>query len=190
MLNDCWPAASGWSFIDYYACPKPMYYTFKRCAKPVIAALSGDDGKLAVHVCNDRMEAVQGRASIYVCNVETGEETSISEFEFSVGENCSEKVFECQYCLIEPRINERSVILCDITCDGDEDRAMFVPKRFADLDISYAEPCVIEENEDSIMLSADSFIPYAMLDLPYLLSDNCFILKKGERKTIKKVKAQ
>jgi beta-mannosidase len=36
MYNDCWPAANGWSLVDYYANPKPSYYAFKRAAKPVM----------------------------------------------------------------------------------------------------------------------------------------------------------
>ena len=39
MLNDCWPAASGWSLIDFYNLPKDAYYSFKRCAKPVVSSI-------------------------------------------------------------------------------------------------------------------------------------------------------
>ena len=187
MLNDCWPASSGWALIDYYACPKPAYYTFKRCAKPIIVTLSENDGKFAVHICNDTTREVQGIASLYIYNVKTGEEQSVSEFKFSAYANSSQKVFECQYCLLESRTCESSVILCDIYSKEENDRAMFVTKRFADLGITYAEPCVIEENGKEIKLKAEEFIPYVMLDRPCLLSDNCFVLKKGEERTVEKL---
>ena len=39
MFNDCWPAANGWSIIDYYGVPKPGYYTFKRCASDMVSSV-------------------------------------------------------------------------------------------------------------------------------------------------------
>ncbi|MBP3479750.1 MAG: hypothetical protein J6K03_09795, partial [Oscillospiraceae bacterium] len=36
MMNDCWPASSGWAIIDYYNKPKDAYYAFRRCAKDVV----------------------------------------------------------------------------------------------------------------------------------------------------------
>mgnify|MGYP003290642707 CR=1 FL=1 len=58
MLNDCWPSSSGWSLIDYYAMPKPAYYTFKRCAKPVIASIERSNGCYKVYVCNDTLKRI------------------------------------------------------------------------------------------------------------------------------------
>jgi beta-mannosidase len=37
MMNDCWPAASGWALIDFYNLPKNAFYSFRRCAKPLLA---------------------------------------------------------------------------------------------------------------------------------------------------------
>ncbi len=38
MYNDCWPAALGWSFVDYYTREKAAYYSFKRSSIPVIGS--------------------------------------------------------------------------------------------------------------------------------------------------------
>jgi beta-mannosidase len=188
MLNDCWPAASGWAMIDYYACPKPSYYAFKRCAKQLMATISDSDGKLVMHICNDSLASVQGSASLYIYNVETGEERSIAEIKFAIGENSSKNVFECQYESLKDTMCEKDIILCDLYSTLGEDRAMLIPRRFADLGIKYCDPIVLSESDDELTVSTEAFIPYTMLDLPYLLSDNCFILKKGESKTIKKIK--
>jgi hypothetical protein len=80
------------------------------------------------------------------------------------------------------------IVLCDITSSAGSDRAMLIPKRYCDLGIEYIVPIVLDESEDTITVKADRFIPYAMLDLPYLLSDNCFTMKKGETITLKKLK--
>ena len=39
QVDDCWPAANGWSLIDYYAMPKPAYYSFKRGAQSILCCL-------------------------------------------------------------------------------------------------------------------------------------------------------
>ena len=68
-----------------------------------------------------------------------------------------------------------------------DDRAIFVENRFADLGIEYATPTVVSDNECEITVTADRFTPYAVIDSPYLLSENCFTLKAGEQKTVKKI---
>ena len=47
MWNDCWPAASGWSIVDYYGLPKAAFYSFKRAVKPVMASIDYVDDEYA-----------------------------------------------------------------------------------------------------------------------------------------------
>ena len=56
MLNDCWPAASGWSLIDYYNQPKAAYYSFKRAARPILLSIDYADEKYHFYLCNDGKE--------------------------------------------------------------------------------------------------------------------------------------
>ena len=65
---------------------------------------------------------------------------------------------------------------------------MFIKDRFKDLDINYCDVKILKDDDNEITVSADEFLPYAVIDVPYLLEDNCFVLKKGETKTIKKIK--
>ena len=53
MMNDCWPAASGWALIDYYNLPKNAFYAFKRCSKTMLASVDCDNGRYSVYVVND-----------------------------------------------------------------------------------------------------------------------------------------
>ena len=55
MWNDCWAAASGWSFVDYYCLPKASFYSFKRCAKALVVSMD----ERGIWVCNDS-ETAQG----------------------------------------------------------------------------------------------------------------------------------
>jgi beta-mannosidase len=54
MLNDCWPAASGWALLDYYNYPKAALYSFKRCAKDVMATIDRNkDKSFSLYVSNE-----------------------------------------------------------------------------------------------------------------------------------------
>ncbi len=182
MFNDCWPAASGWSFVDYYACPKPAYYTFARCAKPVMASVSREKSKTTVHVCNDSLKKVNGKGVVYVYDTAKKRKTNEVKFDFTVEENGVTKAYEGDVNFA----NGNSVIICDITSDGGDDRAMAIQNRYCDLPIRYDDYEVVE-SEDEITVTANSFTPFVMLDTPYLLSENCFALLAGESKTVKKV---
>lgn len=188
MLNDCWPAAAGWSFIDYYACPKPAYYTFKRSAKSVIASIGEDDGSIAVYICNDDLKAVKGNARLYIYDPESKCELYSTEISFSVGENRTEKVFECESSVIDKYFTASSILLCDMRCELGEDRAFLIKKRFSDISLKYSKPIVLSETEDEITVTVENFEPYVIIDTQYLLSDNCFTLKAGEKRTLKKIK--
>ncbi len=184
MFNDCWPAAGGWAFLDYYACPKPAYYVFKRCATPVVATLVEEGGKLSLHVSNDAMEPVSGSAAIYCHNVVTGVDTPLVEVSFRVDENAAAKVWEGDMVPTD----ENTILLCDLTSTLGNDRCFLVVDRYKDTAMTYADPIILSEEEETITVTADRFLPYVMVDVPFLLSENCFPLKKGEIKILKKIR--
>ena len=189
MLNDCWPAASGWSMLDYYACPKPAYYAFSRLAKPVVGVLSEENGRLLLHVSNDALSPVCGKAQLYLYDFERDASLFSRDFDFTVEADGVKKVADLPCVELAAMMTEHTVLLCDLDTDHGADRAMLIPKRYCDLALPYGEVRVIEESTDALTVTADSFLPYAMLDVPYLLAENCFPLKKGEVKTVKKLMA-
>jgi beta-mannosidase len=188
MYNDCWPAANGWSLVDYYANPKPSYYAFKRAAKPVIGSICEENGILSVSVCNDSLSAVSGAGKIYVYDFVKNENLWEDSFDFSVKGNASELIYSTDFENVNKYLSESTVILCDIDGEDISDRAMFIKDRFKDLDIKYCDVKIVKDDDSEITVIADEFLPYAVIDVPYLLEDNCFVLKKGEMKTIKKIK--
>ena len=105
----------------------------------------------------------------------------------AVRANASEVVYTLDFDTVSAHMTPETVILCDIFSTLGEDRAVLIPQRYCDLGVAYGDPVVEAETEEEITLRADAFLPYAMIDVPYLLSENCFALKKGERKTIKKI---
>ena len=183
MFNDCWPAASGWSFVDYYACPKPAYYTFARCAKPVMASVSHEKSKTTVHVCNDSLVSVSGNGVIYKYDVVKNCKSDCAEFDFNVGENAVMLAFESE----KLTLDDSEFFVCDISYDGKTDRAICLKNRYCDLPVIY-DDYVISESENEVVVTAKSFTPFVMIDLPYLLDENCFALLAGESKTVKKIR--
>ena len=187
MFNDCWPAANGWSIVDYYAKPKPGYYTFKRCAQPMVASIENNDEKLLVHISNDIYEKCDGKGSLYLYDFKANKKIVEKAFEFSVGENTSDAVFVCDYAEFENMLDKNTIIILDVESNLGNDRTFYVKDGFASLDLSYNDVEIIAEDDDSITIRANEFVPYAILDLPYLLEDNAVTLLSGEvRKLVKK----
>lgn len=188
MLNDCWPAANSWSLIDYYARPKPAFYTFQRCAKPVIAVLSESDGKLTVSLSNDSLSPVSGRGRLSLYDFVSDADLLPTEFHFTVPANAAETVLSLDYAPFAALLSRTRLLLCDIiTDDGATDRAFLVPGRYADLDLTYRPLRVISETSDSIIVQSDAFTPFGLVDYPDLLSDNAICMKKGETRVLKRL---
>lgn len=183
MLNDCWPAANGWSIIDYYVQPKPAFYSFKRCAKPVLASIYEDDGRLKVNISNDALKAVNGSGKLYLYDFKNNTNALESCFEFSVEENSCADVYEADFGSVFEGTGSSVILICDIETDNGADRAFFVNRRFCDLDISYSAYSVTARGDDFIEVEARELSPYTIIDIPGL-EDNCFLLKKGEKRKI------
>ena len=181
MYNDCWPAANGWSLVDYYAMPKPAYYAFKRCAKPVIASLEQEGDELRVFVCNDSLGATSGNGKVYLYDFREDRELMATSFAYAVGANVSELVLTVDYREMKEHMTNSTVILCDIP----DDRAFLIPERYQDLDLHYTDAKILEQSEEAVTVTTDSFLPFAMVDLPAVLDDNCMPLKKCEIRTLK-----
>lgn len=65
VFDECWPAASGWSFIDYYGVPKAAYYAFKEAARPVTASFDRqEDGTLQLYAANDTPDAIPAELTL------------------------------------------------------------------------------------------------------------------------------
>lgn len=184
MFNDCWPTSVSWSVIDYYGNPKPAYYVFRRCAKPVITSLHEEDGEIKAYVCVNGKNGVSAKGRVYLYNVLTGEENTLAEFdgEFSVGSTCAAAAEKSKIPQIEQNEN---IVLCDLESDICSDRSFYCPNYFKNVPWGKNDAFVLTETDGGCEITADTCIPYVMLDTDSKLSDNCFFLKKGETVTLK-----
>ncbi len=178
MLNDCWPAASGWSIIDYYLRPKAGYYAFKRCAQGVMVSVDAVDGQLQIYVCNDTAKAqtVDLQVSILAKadNIRRpmGESTAtVAPYESRIVATFSADVLQ-----------GRDILLCRIEGEGVSDRTFY---QFGHPYLTPAEGLHVERiAPDRVRLTADRYIHAVHLEGDCVFADNYFPLWAGESREI------
>lgn len=180
MLSDCWPAACGWSLIDYYAAPKPAFYAFKRVAASIIPILREKDGKIVLTVSNDKTEDVKVRCRI--TEITGSSPVNQSEWvEYTISANKSEAVASFA------ASNDKSLLIADVEYEGNSSRTFY--KKGA-LRIQKANDCdfIAEFSDNSVIITANTYIQAIGIecnDTDTLLSDNYFTMLPGESKTIR-----
>ena len=175
MLNDCWPAAAGWSIIDYYARPKAAYYSFKRSAKPLIVSVDLEDGKYRFHLCNDGKE-LETSLLYYVISKEGKVAYRFEAKTISVPENAS---------IVAMEVNEDEIPEdCFIAAETGEDRAFYKKGR---LDIYPASERIeyLTVKEDRVTVKANAYIHALELCADAVFEDNFFSLLPGEERTVR-----
>ncbi len=76
--------------------------------------------------------------------------------------------------------------MADITLsNGECDRAFFLPCSYKTMGIVPSYPDV-EKTADGYVLSAETFMPFALADTEDVLSDNALFLLPAEKKTVSK----
>ncbi len=175
MLNDCWPAAVGWSVIDYYCYPKAAFYSFKRCAKPLIASVDKSNGSLCVYVCNDSIYEKKAQMSIKVLDIDNGSVELICSMPVCCSASSSVEVKS--FC--EDVINDSQIMVCELEgCD----RA-FYKKGKLEI-VQTAPPALVSRAQDNIKLRSDGYIHIVRLEGECLFEDNYFSLMPGEERTV------
>lgn len=177
MMNDCRPAASGWSLIDYYGLPKNAFYAFKRCAKPVIASIDCEEDTYRVYLINDGAEK-QGRVSIRILSADRKSVREYAGLDPCVRGSSSAVIFEGKHLL-----DENEVLICDVSGSFGSDRAFYC---HGGLEICPAEIDVcVDRNKKTIRVTArESYVHAVVISGNFRLDDNCFSLLPYESRTI------
>ena len=171
MLNDCWPAAAGWSIIDYYCMPKAAYYSFKRCSKKLVALIDKETDYTVTICGND--DSV--KTKIYY--IKNNKITILADREYSV-DGC------CTVCTISASdVPDNAVLICDVKGGDKSDRAFY---KKGNLDISVCENIhITTRDNNTITLKANSYVHTVRLEGECVFEDNWFSLIPGEERTIK-----
>lgn len=182
MWNDCWPSAMGWTFVDYYCQPKASYYSFKRAAAPILLSMTKKDDNYDIYVISDEKHGVSGELTLYVFGKsgmkEIGKEViSAPAMVSTVVKSVSRSV-----------LGKGEFMVVELKADGTTYRTFY---REGKLPIV---PCngitITERTENSITVTADSYIHAVEFEGEYVFEDNYFSMLPGESRKITFKKAR
>lgn len=175
MYNDCWPAAVGWSLVDYYGLPKAAFYSFKRCAKRIIGSISKNGDGYVLSLSSDR---------------DVSEGVSVSAYMLADGRIVKEYSFDTQlqsYGEISVPIpwdaEEDKLIICDVAYSDGADRCFYKDGALnmapCDKDV-----CVAFKGNNEVTLKASKYVHAVELEGECIFEDNYFSLLEGEVRTV------
>ena len=172
MHNDCWPAAGGWSFVDYYGLPKPAYYVFKRCAQPLSVSIA--DGKLFVSNCTDASIDFEVTLRAFSLFDLIPHQNTVTLKGLAPAYGVAE--LDCP-------MEENLLTVCDLTFINGSDRTFFKKGTLAIQPIVGAVH-VLSKNEREIVLTADSYVHIVELEGQFVFDNNYFSMLPGEIKRV------
>lgn len=175
MWNDCWPASSGWAFVDYYCLPKLSFYSFKRCAGKLLSSIDKKE-EYEIYLCNDTLTAKEAVLS-FSC-LHKGKIFSIKNITVSVDAATSAKVYSMPLTVMP----EDAVLICDVLSGELKDRSFYKSGNLPIKPINSLK--TLKRTENSITVTSDEYIHAVELEGEYIFSDNCFSLLPGEVRTI------
>jgi beta-mannosidase len=191
QLNDCWPVAS-WSSTDYYRNWKALHYAVQKAFKPVILAITEENGFLKIFSVSDRQSAFEADLVIRILSF-SGKKIKEKKQTVSVDPNTSREL-----CMLEVREllkkgkRQEIVIHCSLVQDGEElfSKLHYLcpPKEM----VLSSKPNVKLDFSDSdegvnLMVSASGLVKNLMLYIPdnqVFFSANYFDLLPGEKKQV------
>lgn len=184
MWNDCWPAASGWSIVDYYGLPKAAFYSFKRAVKPVMASIDYVDDEYVMYVCNESGTEEKVKFRICLVGADGKTVTSLCEGEVIVsGGQVTQALHigKMDTEVVSEMVSKDVFLVGEICCTNHQDRCFY--KQGA-LDIV---PCMVdaEISEGYVRVKSDEYVHAVALEGEAVFEDNYFSLMIGEEKTVK-----
>ncbi len=181
MYNDCWPA-NGCSIIDYYGIPKAAYYAMKSGFKPVIACLEPGNDTVDAWLCNDRLTPTEAIVKIYFQSF-TGGLRRQRNLRVCLPANAA----QCVAKVPVTDMDNDGVLVCDVTIEGDADRAWYfrgMPREMPLPDAHVEVTCDPPDRPTTITVTADFYARVVTLHGGIIASDNYFDLLPGETRSI------
>ena len=173
MLNDCWPAAAGWSLIDFCNRPKAAWYSFKRAATPLMTSIEECEDRLLVYAVNDSPAPMTVNGVIRAVKGDKIREIGVFSAEVPAGTSV---VAVC----VENSLAPGEVMMSDVT-DGVNSHRSFWKSGGLRL-VPAGVRCVRSEN--SVTVTADAYVHAVELPAAIAPEDNFFSLLPGETRMI------
>ena len=169
MFNDCWPAACGWSIIDYYGIPKAAYYSFKRAAYGVIGSIDLDEksGRYKMYICCDT-EPQEVDVRVIKMSKDGLNIKELFNDKVITSEDRALSVFETD----KSNLKEGEIFILEITDkDGVEDRTFY---KYGKLEIVPCEVEIKEKTDEYIEVSAKKYVHAVEIEGEMIFDDTIF----------------
>lgn len=179
MFDECWPAASGWSFIDYYGVPKAAYYAFKEAARPVTASFDRqEDGTLQLYAANDTPDAIPAELTLTRIGRDGSAAGALHRLQEipAGGASCVFTVPE------ELAPGEEELLVCDLRCGLGCHRTFY---KAGLLRLRECGGVSVLQEDGSVTVEAAAYVHAVAFDAEAVLEDNFFSLLPGEKRTVR-----
>ena len=174
MLNDCWTAASGWALIDYFNKPKLGYYSFKRCAKPILCSIDCENGKYSLTVSNDSLSDCSCEVELFKVKKDDTERIDGFRITCPANENAVQE--------LSVALAKDEILIAELKSPLNDCRAFY---RHGDLEIEKVENAVEYRVENGkVILTANQYVHAVELEGEAIFEDNGFSMLKGETKVV------
>lgn len=175
MLNDCWPAASGWAIIDWYNRPKDAYYAFKRCAKPAVISMDRENGIFRLHVSNTGTDISEARFRILA--VKGAAVRELESISTGIPANTAGVVCAGRYGL-----DKGEIIVAEMEYTGGKDRTFW---KEGALEIVPANVSLsVDTGKRTVTVKSESYVHAVELNGDCIFADSCFSLLPGEERVV------
>ena len=182
MVNECWPAAAGWSILDWYNMPKASFYAFKRTAQPVTVSVIENSGVYSVYVSNDTLKYAPVSFSIKSL-ASDGKVTELMNDEYTVSVNSTDLV-----CMLSASALPENTLA--VIVDVYDENQILTDRSFVKNGALNLFPCddgdyaVEFISDDTLKVTAHKYIHAFEAEGNAILSDNYFSLLPGESKLV------
>lgn len=190
QFNDCWGVCS-WSSMDYYGNYKALQYRARQFNAPVSVSLEDGDGKVRLHIINDKAKKQKLTLRCRIFDFEKGvlqeksrdfEVDALENYEcFTIYEKQLKRHFDLRRTGVKAELYKNGRLINEKTCLFDAEKNLTFKKP----ELSMKAEVVGDRIE--VTVKSDCFarlvrVENALSVLP--LSDNYFDLLPGESKTV------
>lgn len=176
MLDDCWPAAMGWSLCDYYTRERAGYYAMKHFADPVTAVIDKAEEGYVIHLSSIFNHHAVCSLKVDIVDLATNEVRTIKEEEISLAPGNTDFEILCQ-------LKNEEVLIAQVQCGEKIQRNWYKQgtprlKKIQEFSWKLSEAGVLA-------IKAEAYIHVLELEGFDSPEDNYFSLLPGEKRILK-----
>ncbi len=174
MLNDCWPAAVGWSVIDYYNREKAGYYAVKNYSQPVTNYIEKEDTGFKLHIMGILDREVKCDVKTIVLNIQTGATQEILQEKLSIVSGKEERE-------LDVNLAEEEILISEVAAEGQVQRNWYkkgLPR------LKKVDFLQWRKSDGVIEVWSENYIHVVEIEGVEGIRDNYFSLLPGEKRMI------